>query len=330
MGQDAPRTIILGAGPVGLVAALFAARRGPVTVVLPRGNPAYSIPRIDSIPVALLALLVEAGLHPSSINAETVHDSRLVAWQNADPAVVRGAATVHVERPLLERSLLALTERQSRISFASGMRVCDLPSAVCVLDATGRRAVSAKMRFAPRNPAMCRGFIVRGVFSASQQSFRIAALPAGYAYRIGNQRIMMVGFVQGRKEWATSALSVDETLRRFRADWLLAGLPKNWQGEKSRGGVASLQWTSGDGPIRRVGDAALARDALASQGVANGISDGLAAIEEPHSSAPDENGASAECRLHARRLHNLIQDCCWRDSDYWNGYSNFLLNCVYA
>ncbi|TPI62537.1 hypothetical protein FJ420_06930 [Mesorhizobium sp. B3-1-3] len=324
MAQRSPETVILGAGPVGLVTALFAARRGPVLVVLPRGTATAGPSRIDSVPVSLLALLLEIGVHPAEIAVESVYDNRLVAWGTADPTIVRGAATIHIERPSLEMSLLALAHRHRSIRFVSGLDIAHLPPASNVLDATGRRAVSANQRFVPSNPALCRAFVLRGEFSIAQQSFRMASLPTGYAYRMGNHRMMMIALVQGRLQWIASTRSLINELTHFNADWLLAGLPRSWAAERSRGGAASVQWACGDSPIHRIGDAAIARDALASQGIANGISSGIRAVEEPKAYALRNSGERAELTLHLGELQKLIYECRWKDCAYWSQYSQYI------
>jgi 2-polyprenyl-6-methoxyphenol hydroxylase-like FAD-dependent oxidoreductase len=81
MAEQVWDTLILGAGPVGLVTALAAARSGRVLVMAPRIPQNTQALRIDSVPLALLALFVEFGLHPSEINAGETHDHRLAAWE---------------------------------------------------------------------------------------------------------------------------------------------------------------------------------------------------------------------------------------------------------
>ena len=113
MAEQFWETVIFGAGPVGLVTALAAARSGSVLVMSPRVPQSARALRIDSVSLALMALFVELGLHPSEINAEETHDHRLAAWESKTPALIRSAATVYIERPLLEQSLMALARRPS-------------------------------------------------------------------------------------------------------------------------------------------------------------------------------------------------------------------------
>jgi flavin-dependent dehydrogenase len=315
--------VILGGGPVGLATALIAARYGRVLVVLPRREPAGALIRIDCVPVALLALFIELGLHPSELGASTVHDHRLVAWRDAMPQLVRGAGTVHIVRPLLEKRLLERARAERAISFAIGTPLDALPEAARLLDATGRRAVTAEHRHLPANPAILRAIIVRGAFSRAQQAFRLASLPTGYAYRLGTSEALMVGLVQGRDQWRQSAGRLAERLRAAGVEWLLAGICCE-AGQDGIGGIASLQWSSGSGPAIRIGDAAVARDALASQGIANGISAGLSLFESPDGERSYPGRTKTEFLSHLSTLQELARDCAYREHPFWAGYADFL------
>ena len=79
MAGGAWETVILGGGPVGLTTALIAARQGGVLVVLPRQAHARTPLRIDCVPVSLLALFIELGMHPADLGITAVHHHRLVA-----------------------------------------------------------------------------------------------------------------------------------------------------------------------------------------------------------------------------------------------------------
>ncbi len=194
MAEQFWETVIFGAGPVGLVTALAAARSGSVLVMSPRVPQSARALRIDSVSLALMALFVELGLHPSEINAEETHDHRLAAWESKTPALIRSAATVYIERPLLEQSLMALARRHPAITVRLGGLPDRWPKTNLRLDATGRRAVSAEGKLAPDNPSICRTFEMIGEgFSKSQQALRIAALPTGYAYRIGTRGSLVIG-----------------------------------------------------------------------------------------------------------------------------------------
>jgi 2-polyprenyl-6-methoxyphenol hydroxylase-like FAD-dependent oxidoreductase len=321
--------VILGGGPVGLTTALIAARQGRVLVVLPRQAHARTPLRIDCVPVSLLALFIELGLHPAELGVTAVHHHRLVAWESALPQVVRGAGTVHIVRPILERRLLERVRACRAITIITGAMLGALPAAGRLLDATGRRAITAEHRYLPANPAILRASIVRGVFSRAQQAFRLASLPTGYAYRLGTRDMLMLGLVQGREQWRLSAAPLAEKLSAAGTEWLLSGIPRS-ANDSSMGGVASVQWSSGSGRAIRIGDAAVARDALASQGIANGISAGLSLFEGLDAGKSYRRRRRTEIHSHLTTLLELVRSSAHSAHPFWENYAAFLVPATVA
>src|SRR4029077_9818713 len=89
--------------------------------------------------------------------------------------------------------------------------------------------------------------------------------------------------------------------------------------------AASVQWTSGE-VGRRVGDAALARDILSSQGLADGISEALyaAAIQSEDDETLLSLRQAEEKAAHLRSLRNLIAHCRFREVEAWREYAEFV------
>jgi 2-polyprenyl-6-methoxyphenol hydroxylase-like FAD-dependent oxidoreductase len=329
VAADAWDTVILGGGPVGLITALIAARQGRVLVVLPRRAHARSALRIDSVPVSLLALFIELGVHPAELGVVAVHHHRLVAWDSAAPQVVRGAGTAHIVRPILELRLLERVRSHRAITIVTGARLDALPAACRLLDATGRRAITAEHRYLPANPAILRAIIVRGAFSRAQQAFRLASLPTGYAYRLGTTDTLMLGLVQGREQWRVNAGPLAEKLAAAGIEWLLVGMPRSAH-ESRIGGVASVQWSSGSGRAVRIGDAAVARDALASQGISNGIAAGLSLFEGLEAGASYCRRTRTEILSHLTTLQQLLRSCAHSAHPFWVNYTDFLSRATLA
>jgi hypothetical protein len=98
------------------------------------------------------------------------------------------------------------------------------------------------------------------------QEFSIAALPDGYCYRLGSASMVTFGLVGRAAVLAGCLTSIERHVRRF-APWLLDGLPAVAAMSPGPTKPASVQW-SASGSGLRIGDAALARDALSSQGIA--------------------------------------------------------------
>ena len=309
-------TVIIGAGAVGLFAALAAARHGRVLLVARLGAPRE---RIDAIPLALLGLLVEFGIHPAQLEVDDVHDARLVAWRSPEPAAVPGAATVHIDRCRLEQALRARVVAEPRIAIANAL-VPEHIQARRVLDATGRRAVSSVARVAPRRPLVARSYLVRGRFSRAQQAFRIACLPDGYVYRLGTRSAITLGVVRAG---AGGQASRGDAACLDAAAWVSDGCPRAGLPPTGRGGLASVQWSIGPASPIRIGDAALARDALASQGLAIGFSDALRVLR---GQTADERASwlAGQRRDHLGAIAHAIDDAHHRDTEFWSEYRQFV------
>jgi 2-polyprenyl-6-methoxyphenol hydroxylase-like FAD-dependent oxidoreductase len=316
--------VVVGAGPVGLAAVLAAARRGRSLLVARRTPPAKP-PRIDAVPAPFLALLLELGVHPALLGVRRLHDTRLVAWERAEPEVIRGPATAHIERPALERLLAGLVARTPRIELVT-LAPLRAPATRLVIDATGRRAISAQRRVHPPEPWLARTFWAPGSFTPAAQAFRMAALPDGYAYRLGSGTLIMVGIVGARAGARRTPDQVERHLRDFGAGWLLAGLPALGGMRAGRGGVASCQWSEGgSASVLRVGDAALARDALAAQGIASGVSDAFQLAAGEAVPGPGWAARQHEQReKHLTALLAVVERCRFRELPTWSRYADFL------
>ena len=90
--------------------------------------------------------------------------------------------------------------------------------------------------------------------------------------------------------------------------------------------VASLS-AAGDPPqagLLRLGDAALARDALASQGLATGLSDARLAAR-PEWTTDDAAERSADgLRRHLRSLSGVLETCAHRHEPAWQAYTTWV------
>jgi hypothetical protein len=320
--RQAWTTVVLGAGPVGLVAALAAARRGRTLLIAPRLPTVTDLPRIDAVPATFLTLLLEFGIHPATIGVrKQLHDARLVAWEGTEPAIIRGPAAAHIERSALEGALGDVVRQTPRIEVAH-KAAATIPPAGLIIDATGRRAVSAERRIGPPEQWVARSFWHAGRFSAAAQAFRIAALPDGYAYRLGNGDRLVLGMV-GRAA-ARPPDQVGRYLREAGAGWLLTGLPALTEMHAGRGGMTSVQWSEG-GSIPRIGDAELARDTLASQGLATGVSDAVRlAAGETTPGAFWVLRQQEQRERHLSTLIAMIKRCRFRNSTAWAQYADFL------
>src|SRR5262249_49408827 len=201
-------------------------------------------PRVDAAPAALLGLLVELGIHPASIGATEVFTRRFAAWSSGAPTLIDGPATVHLERPALDVALLGVLRRldDAAIEIRRWNPARDCMRTGAIIDASGRAAVTATRRIRPDRPWAARTFWLDRAACRATADFAIAALPSGYAYRLGGASQLIIGVV-GRGPAVTGpAADVARRIRR-RASWIMDGLPDHADMAEGAAGAASVQWT---------------------------------------------------------------------------------------
>jgi 2-polyprenyl-6-methoxyphenol hydroxylase-like FAD-dependent oxidoreductase len=320
----APRDIaILGSGPAGLAAALALSGRGGARIITPGLPAATDVPRVDMVPAALLAFLLELGIHPGQIGVHDLHDERRIAWSDAVPETVRGSAVAHVERPALELALLAALERTSGFKIIPSPAAHPTDPGERVVDATGRRAVSATRTTGLAKPWIARVFSRHGVFDKADQAFRLAALPAGYAYRLASPRLLAIGVVVSKAAGMTPK-DIEKYVHAADAGWVLEGLGSLDSIQAGKGGVASVQWSAGPAATLRVGDASLARDSLSAQGLCSGISDAVSLVRNSGHADRWPNREREQLKRHLACLANAMERSRFRAEKPWAEYRRFL------
>ena len=327
--------VVLGAGPAGLVAALECSKNHPTTLIACQLPSTEDAPRVEAVPASLLALFVEFGIHPQQIGVEGLHESRRIAWEQEAIVESRGPVAAHVERPLLDLALLKVVLACGRVKIVLNdhREACKamLEAARChddlrVIDATGRRSVSARKKIQPTRPWAAQTFLTLRQSCRAGPELRIAALPGGFVYRLGSSKHLVLGIVGRNKTIVGDPLKLEQQLFECGAGWILEELPEMADLIPGRFSAASVQWTS-DGVGLRVGDAALARDTLSSQGLAAGISDALYCAAAVRS---DDDGTLVSLRhveqraAHLRSLEQLIARCRFREEGIWREYAEFV------
>ena len=122
-----------------------------------------------------------------------------------------------------------------------------------------------------------------------------------------------------------SAAVLERTLLSAGARWLLEGFPPLETASTGRAYAASVQWSE-NSPCAAIGDAALARDILSSQGLATGFSDalyGVASQTEGEAKLCEDRRIS-ERAAHLRLLARLFASCRYRDRADWIQYFDFV------
>ena len=327
-----PEVVVLGAGPVGIVAALEFSKHQRTTLIASQFPSGSETPTVEAVPAALLALLLEFGIHPRHLMVEELYRSRVVAWEQEGGVKISGPTEAHVERPALDLALFRALVESGRVIFKVGDPSC-VKAAIAaarnkeirLIDATGRRAVSARRKVHLIRPFAARTFLIARSSSPADGSLRIAALPGGFVYRLGGANHLLLG-IAGRKETIVGDCAVlEERIYQCQAGWILDRTPLLSEWVPGRISAASVQWTIEDAATT-IGDAALARDTLSSQGLATGISEALhAAASESTADQHLLNLRKIEQRSsHLRSVASLIGRCRFREERAWQDYEEFL------
>jgi 2-polyprenyl-6-methoxyphenol hydroxylase-like FAD-dependent oxidoreductase len=324
---------VLGGGAAGLVAALTAAKSARTVLVLNRPFDPHAPFRIDAIPARTLALLVEFGITPSAIGAERLHDRQQACWATELPQWSHGPQTAHVERPALEAALFDLVRGSGGIDivvdrvrpkYRRGFTgTCW--SARHLIDATGRAAVTAQARLRPRPAWGSRFFWTRRTAVRATPEFRIAALPGGYAYRLGSADHIGIGLVGRGALLKSDAAALGRLLRQADAQWLCEDMPPLESMVRGSSGVTSVQWAV-PGHAVLIGDASIARDPLSSQGLAASLSDALYAVAAIFSgdTASLRARQAENLRAHLTCLKAALRQCRYLDNAHWTAYEGFI------
>jgi hypothetical protein len=328
--------VVLGSGPVGLLSALRGRQLGMDVTVYTSGLPSPNDPpRVECVPAQVVALLVELGISPKRIGVKELFHERTIQWSGSAPVTMRTPEVAHVERPALDIALLeAASGAGTKINALQGNLLEELQrrhqkNDCLLLDATGRSAVTAIQRIGPKRPLVARLFHLRMRPRLLGSGLMIAAGSEGYAYRLANATALTVGVV-GRKDFVQGDGPQIITKIADFAPWLVQGIPsKDMQSGAS--GAASVQWSRGDDSESvLVGDAFFARDALASQGLAIGLSNALRACTQLNHGfrPPPPSDEKKQISVHCQRIVQQIESSAFRSARPWIEYSEFLSDLV--
>jgi hypothetical protein len=311
-----------------LACALLRARREAVRLLILDAPPAHAVPRVEVVPAAALALLVELGVHPHTLGVESLTQRRLLAWESLEPLSLTMPDAAHILRPALEQALWGLAIREKVIEIRRVAPDAVLHEArkqtragAVVIDATGRRAALAQALHRPRRPWAARIFHV--ACGKAPAPFMAAALADGYVYRVQGQGFATLGVVGRGALLRGGAADIVERLSQSTARWMVEDIYRHvWRDAGTW--PAAMQWSQ-DGDALAIGDAALARDALSSQGLANGLSDAChAAAAGSGDDLPAVRRRITDGRkAHARALAAMIGACYWREQALWRSYAAF-------
>jgi hypothetical protein len=272
---------------------------------------------MESVPAATLTLLLELGITPEELNVRGLSRERIVAWANSAPEQSDGPACAHIDTAALHRALFQRAATHPDITLARhGDRGAIAPGWV---DATGRRSLSADSHIRP--PRAWIAALVTFRF-AGPDGLRLAAAHDGYAYRLGSAHCTTIGWVGPGSPPLTGA-ALQARIEESGTAWILGGseIPSGITTFR-RAASAALPLPSANAiPI---GDAALTRDALASQGLSIGLSDACL-VAEPTTTplAMARRRADAIAR-HLRHLQGTVATCRHASAPCWSEYATWL------
>jgi len=323
---------VLGAGPVGLISAIRGRQLGLDVEVYGNGlTPAQAPPRVECVPSQVVALLVEFGVSPKRVAVDRLFQTRTLQWSGRAVVTTPTPDVAHIGRPALDIALLQ-TALQAGAKIGA-MRDCLLDelqrrhreNQCLLLDASGRSAITAIQRIGPKRPLVARLFHLPLRPSLRGAGLMIAAGSEGYAYRLANATTLTIGVV-GRKDFVRGdSRQIIAKIAEF-APWLVEGIPAE-DLQPGASGSASAQWSPGnDDESVSIGDASFARDALASQGLAIGLSDALRAVIRPNRNPSSRLEQNKAISLHCHRIAAQIKSSTFNAARSWSEYSEFLSN----
>lgn len=336
-----PTTHIIGAGPIGLLAAVRASLTGPVVLHVTADLASYvgaecmpmrrSACSIEVLPASRLALLCEMGIHPAAVGVKQFYSHRHAAWEQSQVQTVRTPPVAYVERPALELVLMGLVRRlplvEIRATPREGLKGLRDGEPGRVFDATGRRAVTAGAKHVLRGGPVGRTWACENMnLTDRDREFRIAALPDGYVYRLATPRRVLLGWCGSRRLVSLSPADWRFYLDDADAGWVAlgpGGMPADsmeWLPTKA--GPAGAQRCDPSSGLMLLGDAAFARDALCSQGLALGMTDVFyaLAVRDSDEARLWEEHRTGQYIAHLKQLRALTVDCCFRNEPFWYGY----------
>ena len=317
-------TAVLGSGPAALASALFQARHGPVVL---GGRPDACPPGVERVPAPLLTLLLELGVVPAELDVDRLTRVRMVAWEEPDPVGRDGPACAHLDRTALVDALWRRVRERPEVRVVSPV-VRSVAAVVegegwtarRVIDATGRRAVTAAARVQPAPVWVATCCTVPRI--DADPTMRLAAAPTGYAYRLGSARWLTVGWV-GPGSPPRDGAGVADRIAREGVGWLAADVDISGAPVARRAASVSIATGEDDPRTVRIGDAALAKDALASQGTSIGLSDARLAAGAADGQALGDRRADGIER-HLRHLRGMLTTCAHNRARPWLAYRRWL------
>lgn len=156
-------------------------------------------------------------------------------------------------------------------------------------------------------------------------AMRLAAGPGGYAYRLGSTRWLTLGWV-GPGRPPRDGAGVADRVASEGAGWLSDDVDLSGATVLRRVASVSIAIGRDDPWTVRIGDAALVKDALASQGTSIGLSDARLAADADDAPALAAlvNRRADGIERHLRHLGSMLATCAHRHARSWLVYRRWV------
>ena len=226
----------------------------------------------------------------------------------------------HIDTSALRAALWRRVEAEPAITVTDLLDPADAEPGW--IDASGRRAITALgHRRPPRTWAAATVTVESPPESAAE--LQLAAAPDGYAYRLGSAHWTTIGWV-GPHRPPRDAADLRGRIEHAGAGWLLDDIVLEPPAAATVRRPASTCLPAPGGPAIPIGDAALTRDALASQGVSIGLSDACL-VTDPQMTASRMYARRADAvARHLRHLSMMIAICRYADTPAWSRYGAWI------
>lgn len=313
---------IVGGGPTALACALFTARRRPVTLAAKGTHIGHR--SVEAVPAATLTLLLELGITPDELGVDRLVRERVTHWSGAEPETAPAPVCAHLDTAALYEALRRRVHASTAITRTDRWNLAHQRSGW--IDATGARAVSSPATLRPR--PVWTAALVTIARAGADDRLHLACGADGYAYRLGSAHWLTIGWVApGRPPMTGAALAA--RIAAAGAYWLLAGcrIPA---AQRTFRRPASAALPQPAGTVTPIGDAALTRDALASQGLSIGLSDAsLAADDGINVEHLTARYAEARWR-HLTHLIETFSTAGYADYPVWRDYRRWVTGTAVA
>ena len=279
---------------------------------------------VEAVPAGTLTLLLELGITPDEIGVDRLVSERITEWTGPGLTAAAAPACAHIDTDALRN---ALRKRVIANDAIERIDRVDLSRArPGWIDASGGRAASSTHTLRPK--PVWTSAVVTVPRAGADERVHLVCAADGYAYRLGSARWLTVGWVGP----GTPPMSGAMLATRIAAAGAQQILPDDRIPPvlKTFRRPASAAIPQPAGHATPIGDAALTRDALASQGLSIGLSDACL-LSDPRTTQTDMAVRRTEAaRRHFAHLTETVSSARYADQPVWSHYHQWIAEAAEA